>query len=101
MKLVLEAVGILKGVKPIRMKDAQSGQMVDSYWEASKKMLQDEDFLPSLRYDGGAATAACGNFGSMFGSSCSCGQQHGAPVVQLKEGKLTAATVCKMGLLVC
>lgn len=49
VKLVLEAVCILKGVKPIRMKDAQSGQMVDSYWEASKKMLQDEDFLPSLR----------------------------------------------------
>jgi hypothetical protein len=53
VKLVLEAVCILKGVKPIRMKDAQSGQMVDSYWEASKKILQDEDFLPSLRCDGG------------------------------------------------
>lgn len=49
VKLVLEAVCILKGNKPIRMKDPQSGQMVDSYWEASKKMLVDEEFLPSLR----------------------------------------------------
>lgn len=49
VKLVLEAVCILKNVKPIRMKDAQSGQMVDSYWAASQKMLVDEDFLPSLR----------------------------------------------------
>lgn len=49
VKIVLEAVCILKGVKPIRMKDAQSGQMVDSYWAASQKMLVDEDFLPSLR----------------------------------------------------
>lgn len=41
---------MLKGVKPVRMKDAQSGEMVDSYWAASQKMLVDEDFLPSLRY---------------------------------------------------
>lgn len=51
VRVVLEAVCILKGVKPIRGKDPQSGQMVDSYWEASKKMLMDEDFLPGLRYD--------------------------------------------------
>jgi dynein heavy chain len=49
VKLVLEAVCILKAVKPIRMKDPQSGAMVDSYWEASKKMLMEEDFLGSLR----------------------------------------------------
>ena len=36
----------------VRMKDAQSGRMVDDYWEASKVMLQDADFLGSLRaYD--------------------------------------------------
>lgn len=40
---------MLKGVKPIRMKDAQTGEMVDSYWVASQKMLVDEDFLPSLK----------------------------------------------------
>jgi hypothetical protein len=34
------------------MKDAQSGRMVDDYWEASKKMLMEDDFLNSLRaYD--------------------------------------------------
>lgn len=34
------------------MKDPQSGRMVDDYWEASKKMLMEDDFLNSLRaYD--------------------------------------------------
>lgn len=52
VKLVLEAVCILKGVKAIRFKDPQSGQMVDSFWEAAKKMLMEDDFLASLRnYD--------------------------------------------------
>ena len=50
VRVVLEAVCILKGIKPVRFKDPQSGQMVDSYWEASKKMLMDEEFLLSLRY---------------------------------------------------
>ncbi|WIA36351.1 hypothetical protein OEZ86_007670 [Tetradesmus obliquus] len=49
VRVVLEAVCILKGIKPVRFKDPQSGQMVDSYWEASKKMLMDEEFLLSLR----------------------------------------------------
>lgn len=49
---MLEAVCILKGIKPIRMKDTNTGQMVDNYWEASKKMLMEDDFLGSLRqYD--------------------------------------------------
>jgi len=52
VKLVLEAVCIMKEVKPVRMKDAQSGRMVDDYWEASKRMLMDDDFLNSLKnYD--------------------------------------------------
>ena len=33
VKLVLEAVCILKNIKPARVKDAQSGKMVDDYWE--------------------------------------------------------------------
>ena len=34
------------------MKDPQTGRMVDDYWEASKKMLMEDDFLHSLRtYD--------------------------------------------------
>ena len=39
VKLVLEAVCVLKGVKPVRLKDTNTGQMVDNYWEASKKMV--------------------------------------------------------------
>jgi hypothetical protein len=36
----------------VRVKDAQSGRMVDDYWEASKGMLMEADFLGSLRaYD--------------------------------------------------
>ncbi|DBB17907.1 TPA: hypothetical protein ACH3X3_002922 [Trebouxia sp. C0006] len=49
VKLVLEAVCILKSVKPARVKDPQSGKMVEDYWEASKKMLMENDFLQSLR----------------------------------------------------
>ena len=34
------------------MRDARSGRMVDDYWEASKKMLMEDDFLKSLQsYD--------------------------------------------------
>ena len=33
VKLVLEAVCILKSVKPARVKDPQSGKMVEDYWE--------------------------------------------------------------------
>ena len=52
VKLVLEAVCILKGVKPTRIKDPQSGKMVDDYWQSSLKMLMESDFLESLRsYD--------------------------------------------------
>lgn len=35
VKLVLEAVCILKSVKPARVKDPQSGKMVEDYWEVS------------------------------------------------------------------
>lgn len=31
------------------MKDTASGKMIDDYWEASKKMLMESDFLQSLR----------------------------------------------------
>ena len=46
---MLEAVCIMKNIKPVRMKDPNSGRMVDDYWEASKKMLMDNDFLETLR----------------------------------------------------
>ncbi|KAI8464307.1 MAG: dynein heavy chain and region D6 of dynein motor-domain-containing protein [Monoraphidium minutum] len=52
VKLVLEAVCVLKGAKPVRSKDTATGQMVDNYWEVSKKMLMEDDFLGGLkRYD--------------------------------------------------
>lgn len=35
VKLVLEAVCILKSVKPARVKDPQSGKMVEDYWEVT------------------------------------------------------------------
>ena len=46
---MLEAVCILKNIKPIRMKDPGSGKMVDDYWAASTKMLMESDFLDNLR----------------------------------------------------
>lgn len=53
VKLVLEAICIMKGIKPTRIKDpAGSGKMVDDYWANSQKMLSDGHFLQSLKsYD--------------------------------------------------
>ena len=44
----------------IRLKDPGSGRMVDDYWEASKKMLMEDDFLGSLRKYGGGALGGMG-----------------------------------------
>ncbi|KAJ3373477.1 Dynein heavy chain 3, axonemal [Kappamyces sp. JEL0680] len=53
VKLVLEAICIMKGIKPSRIKDpAGSGKMVDDYWANSQKMISDGGFLQSLKsYD--------------------------------------------------
>lgn len=48
IKLVLEAVCVLKGLKAERRPDA-NGRMVDDYWGASQKMLGDMKFLDSLK----------------------------------------------------
>lgn len=48
IKLVLEAVCVLKGLKPDRKPDP-NGRMVDDFWAASLKMLGDMKFLESLR----------------------------------------------------
>lgn len=48
IKLVLEAVCVLKGLKPDRKPDAM-GRLVDDYWAASQKMLGDMKFLESLK----------------------------------------------------
>lgn len=49
VKLVMEAVCIIKNIKATRRKDAQSGKMVDDFWESSIKMMSDSNFLDSLR----------------------------------------------------
>ena len=52
VKLVMEAVCVIKGQKPARVKDKDSGKMVDDYWETSKKLIVDPNFLQSLKdYD--------------------------------------------------
>lgn len=53
VKLVMEAVCILKGVKPDRVPDPSgSGKKIEDYWGPSKRVLGDFKFLQSLRdYD--------------------------------------------------
>ena len=53
VKIVMEAICIMKGIKPSRIKDpAGSGKMVDDYWGPAQKMLSDSHFLQSLKsYD--------------------------------------------------
>ena len=47
----MEAICVMKGVKPERKPDA-SGRPVDEYWGVSLKMLSDLKFLDSLKaYD--------------------------------------------------
>lgn len=47
----MEAICVMKGVKPERKPDS-SGRMVDEYWGVSLKMLGDLKFLDSLKaYD--------------------------------------------------
>lgn len=48
IKLVLEAVCVMKGMKPDRKPD-DMGRMVEDYWGASLKMLGDMRFLESLK----------------------------------------------------
>ncbi|XP_064633532.1 dynein axonemal heavy chain 3-like isoform X2 [Lineus longissimus] len=51
VKLVMEAVCIMKLIKPERMTDP-NGKQYDDYWPAAKKMLGDMKFLESLKeYD--------------------------------------------------
>ncbi|KAM4561096.1 dynein axonemal heavy chain 7 [Fundulus diaphanus] len=49
VKLVMEAICILKGVKPDRVPDPSgSGKKVEDYWGPAKKLLGDIKFLQSL-----------------------------------------------------
>lgn len=53
VKLVMEAVCILKGIKPGRIPDPSgSGKMIEDFWGPSKRVLGDMKFLQSLKeYD--------------------------------------------------
>jgi dynein heavy chain len=48
VKLVLQGVCFLKGIKPVRVKDAE-GKMVEDYWPMSVKMISEATFLKSLQ----------------------------------------------------
>ncbi|XP_049583590.1 dynein axonemal heavy chain 7 [Syngnathus scovelli] len=49
VKLVMEAICILKKIKCDRVTDPASGKKVEDYWAPAKKLLSDLKFLQSLR----------------------------------------------------
>ncbi|XP_029805794.1 dynein heavy chain 3, axonemal [Suricata suricatta] len=53
VKLVMESICVMKGLKPERKPDASgSGKMIEDYWGVSRKILGDLKFLESLKtYD--------------------------------------------------
>ncbi|XP_075900184.1 dynein axonemal heavy chain 3 [Nelusetta ayraudi] len=53
VKLVMESICIMKGIKPERKPDpGGSGKMIEDYWGPSKKLLSDLKFLDGLKsYD--------------------------------------------------
>lgn len=49
VKLVIEAMCIMKGIKPKKVPGEKPGSKVDDYWEPGKGLLQDPGrFLESL-----------------------------------------------------
>ena len=49
VRLVMEAVCVLKGIKPERVPDPSgSGKKIEDYWGPSKKLLGDMKFLEGL-----------------------------------------------------
>ena len=53
VKLVMESICVMKGIKPDRINDpGGSGKKIDDYWKPSQKILGDMKFLQSLKdYD--------------------------------------------------
>lgn len=50
VKLVMEAICILKGIKPDRIPDPTgSGKKIEDFWGPSKKLLGEMNFLKSLK----------------------------------------------------
>lgn len=48
VKLVMEAVCIIRDIKPDKVPDTSSGRMVEDFWGPSKKLLNDIKFLDQL-----------------------------------------------------
>ncbi|GFR40055.1 hypothetical protein Agub_g593 [Astrephomene gubernaculifera] len=48
VRLVMQAVCMLKGLQPTKVKDTNTGKFVMDWWESSKRMLSDMGFLDSL-----------------------------------------------------
>ena len=48
VRLVMEAVCVIKGMKPDRVPDASTGKKFDDYWRTSLRVLGDMHFLESL-----------------------------------------------------
>lgn len=48
VRLVMEAVCVIKGIRPDRVPDASTGKRVDDYWRPSLRVLGDMHFLESL-----------------------------------------------------
>ncbi|XP_039631019.1 dynein heavy chain 3, axonemal [Polypterus senegalus] len=50
VKLVMESICVMKGIKPERKPDPSgSGKMIEDYWGSSKKLLGDMKFLDNLK----------------------------------------------------
>ncbi|GIL46228.1 hypothetical protein Vafri_3260 [Volvox africanus] len=48
VRMVMQAVCMLKGLQPTKVKDTNTGKFVVDWWETSKRMLSDMGFLDSL-----------------------------------------------------
>uniref|UniRef100_A0A803TTC8 Dynein axonemal heavy chain 3 n=1 Tax=Anolis carolinensis TaxID=28377 RepID=A0A803TTC8_ANOCA len=52
VKLVMESICVMKGIKPERKPDPSGSKMIEDYWGSSKKVLGDLKFLEGLKtYD--------------------------------------------------
>lgn len=48
IRLVLEALCVLRGIKPFVVLDTTTGKKVEDYWKSSLRMLTEAKFLDSL-----------------------------------------------------
>lgn len=86
VKLVMEAICILKGVKSDRIPDPSgSGKKIEDYWGPSKRILGDMQFLKSLKeFDKvmlrgwcvGAQSTNTSAMGLVYLHCCVCVGQH-------------------------